>query len=614
MDAQALVLAALDEIDADHFAQAEALCRRVLKHLPNEPHAHRVLCNALLLQGRAEQARFHGRRAAALAPAESPFYYSLGRLMRKLGSPDEVAGLMAKAWELDRSHPDPCIAQVEALLWGQRFIEAVRVGAEGLAVHPGSAELAVNRSVALLNLGRADEAVDTLRAARRLAPHHATLMGILASTLNYDDRATAAEVLAVHAEHGRLRAIEEGAVGVGRPRLEWRGGADGGERPLRVVFLSPDFRLHSVGFFALPLIERLDRTRVEPILYHTDPMYDEVSERFEALAARWRHVPLHGDAAIAEMIRADQADVVVELAGLTGGHRLGVVARRPAPVQVTWLGYPNVTGLAAMDARLVDGLTDPVEADGLGASAGAERLVRLSGDGPFLVYRPPTGAPEVAAAPCLASGRITFGCFGVHKKLTPTTLALWAAVLRAVPDSVLLLKNAALGLPRVRVGPPSEAEAKNETVRDLRARLAALGIGPERVRLLGVTAEVADHLRAYGEVDIALDTFPYHGTTTTCEAMHMGVPTVCRVGRTHASRVGLSLLSAVGLGELAAESDEGFVAAAVRLAADRPALGALRSGLRARLAGSSLRDEAGFAARFTAALEGVVRDVAAQQE
>ena len=346
--------------------------------------------------------------------------------------------------------------------------------------------------------------------------------------------------------------------------------------------MSSDLRQHSILYFLEPLLEHLDRSRFEVVCYHTCLEEDAVSRRLRGLCTLWRHEPRTAPTPLASLIRSDGVDVLIELAGHTDGHRLAAVHMRPAPLQMTWLGYPNTTGVAAVDERIVDSITDPAELD---ADARAtEKLLRL--DPCFLCYRPPGDVPAVVPRPI--DGPIVLGCFGAMQKVSEPCVALWAAALAAIPGSRLLVKNRAM----------NEAAPRQLIL----SRLAAGGIGPERVEMRPWAGEINEHLRVYGEVDIALDSTPYNGTTTTCEALYMGVPVVTLAGQVHAARVGASLLNAAGLGTMVARDPVHFAAIAAATAADRGALAVLRASLRSRVAGSVLCDERAYVARFGGAI------------
>jgi predicted O-linked N-acetylglucosamine transferase (SPINDLY family) len=294
------------------------------------------------------------------------------------------------------------------------------------------------------------------------------------------------------------------------------------------------------------------------------------------------------DRALAALIRADAIDILVDLSGHTADNRLGVLALEPAPVQATWLGYPGSTGLAAIDWRISDAIADPA---GVAETLSSERIWRLA-DG-FHCFRPPADAPPVGPAPC-AGGTVTFASFNTFAKLSPAALRLWAAILHAVPHARLLLKDN-------RPHDPA-------TARGHRARFLAAGIDPARLDILPRAAGTAAHLAAYARVDVALDPFPYNGTTTTCEALWMGVPVITRAGDRHASRVGASLLHRVGLDDLVADADDAYLRAAVALAGDPARIAALRASLRERMRASPLCNAHGFARALEAAYRAMWRD------
>lgn len=293
-----------------------------------------------------------------------------------------------------------------------------------------------------------------------------------------------------------------------------------------------------------------------------------------------------GDEAAARMIRDDGIDILVDLSGHTSGHRLGVFALKPAPVQVTYIGYANTTGLPGIDWRVTDAHADP---HGDGDAFHAERLVRLPGS--FLCFQPPGDAPDVQPPPSVANGYVTFGSFNVLPKVTPEVIRAWSRILQGVPRSRLLLKALGLG----------DADSRGR----LHGLFEGEGIGADRVTLLPVEGALRDHLARYHGMDIALDPFPFNGTTTTFEALWMGVPVIVLRGDRHSARVGASILANAGLESLIAASLDDYVALGVRLAGDAGRLAELRSTMRDRIAASPLRDAAGV----TRELERAYRDM-----
>ncbi len=396
--------------------------------------------------------------------------------------------------------------------------------------------------------------------------------------LNYSEDHTAQQV---YEEHLRFARLHEEPL---RSTIEPHGNDRAPGRRLRVGYVSPDFRAHSVAFFIEPVLEHHDRDRFEVFCYYNNTLADAVTERLRRHADGWRIIAGKSDAEVARQIRADRIDILVDLAGHTAMSRALVLARKPAPVQVTWLGYPNTTGLSAVDYRITDEFADP---PGTSEHLHAERLVRLPGS--FSCYRPPDDAPDVAGLPAGMTGCITFGSFNAPAKISARSIGLFAEVLRAVPGSRLMLKNNAL-----------HEAATRETMIQAFLRV---GVAPDRLMLLGRDPSHGHHLAHYNDVDIALDTVPYNGATTTCDALWMGVPVVTLAGTTHVGRVGVSLMSNLGLTDLIAHTPLEYSAIAARLAEDLQALAALRAGLRPRMSTSVLTD----ARRFTGHLEQAYR-------
>ena len=355
-------------------------------------------------------------------------------------------------------------------------------------------------------------------------------------------------------------------------------------RPLRVGYVSGDLRRHPVAFFVEPLLRCHDRSVIRPFCYSNCGERDDLNAHLRALVPDWRDIAELDDDAVAELIRADAIDILVDLSGHTARNRLLVFARKPAPVQVTAIGYVNTTGLAAMDYRLTDAWCDPAGAEDDEASY-SETLWRLPGG--FNCYAPPKGLPEPGPAPLTTRGHVTFGSFNNLDKVSPEVLDLWAGIVGAIPGARLVLKTKTLSEPAVGQA--------------IRTRFAAAGVDPARIELIEWTATLREHFQHYRRIDIALDPFPYNGTTTTCEALMMGVPVIALAGDRHAARVSASLLARLGLEVLVAPDRAGYLARAQALALKPEAVARLRASLRRRVAGSPLADAAGYARRLEAA-------------
>lgn len=573
---------------------------------PDNAEAHFCLANVLRAAHHHHEAEPAYRRALALKPDHVPAWVNYALLLHATGRAPAAVGALDKALEIDPDLPeahmnrgvalmdlnrveeaeaalqraialDAQLAPAHVALASLYFTQGRQQDAEAsaraaIALVPDNAGAWLNLGNALQQQGRMAESVEATRRSIALAPKLGQAWSNLLLTLNYMAEATPAQLIEAHRAFGsefppaRDRSF---------PRHD-----RAPDRRLRVGYVSPDFRHHVVSFFFEPVLQAHDRTAVEVVCYHNHAVADEVTRRLKASADLWRDIAAMPDDAVERLMLDDALDIVVDLAGHTSKNRLTVLSRRVAPVQATWLGYPNTTGLAAFDWRITDARSDPApEADG----HHTERLLRLPEV--FLSYRPPAEAPEVAPPPLLERGYPTFGAYNNFAKVSDRVLGLWARILRALPDACLVMKTGALRDPAVR--------------QRLIDRFAALGGDPSRVTLAGIIPSNREHLASYAGIDVALDAFPYHGTTTTCEALWMGVPVVTRAGDRHASRVGVTLLETVGAGELVAHSDDAYVELAVALARDPARLQRLRGALRPGMQASTLTDPT----RFTRHLE-----------
>ncbi|KAK9170370.1 hypothetical protein Syun_002510 [Stephania yunnanensis] len=361
------------------------------------------------------------------------------------------------------------------------------------------------------------------------------------------------------------------------------------ERPLVVGYVSPDYFTHSVSYFIeAPLIYH-DYANYKVVVYSAVVKGDAKTNRFKenvlSKGGLWRDIYGIDEKRVASMVREDKVDILVELTGHTANNKLGMMACRPAPIQATWIGYPNTTGLPTIDYRITDSLADPP----CTKQKHVEELVRLPEC--FLCYTPSSEAGPVCPTPALSNGFITFGSFNNLAKITPKVLQVWAKILRAVPDSRLVVKCKPFCCDSVR--------------QRFLSTLEQLGLEPLRVDLLPLILLNHDHMQAYSLMDISLDTFPYAGTTTTCESLYMGVPCVTMAGTVHAHNVGVSLLSKIGLGNLIAKNEEEYVQLAVKLASDVTSLSNLRMRLRQLMIKSPVCD----GPKFISGLESTYRNL-----
>jgi len=437
-------------------------------------------------------------------------------------------------------------------------------------------------------LGDHAAGLDQIRQAIESDPDDLTIRSTLLMMLNYDDTLDGDEIAAEH----RRQVADWCALQPPARILPLRPARE----RIRIGYVSPDFRLHSCAFFFEALLEGHDRSRAEIFCYANHPDADAITKRLRQKADHWREIALLEDDAVLETIDRDEIDVLVDLAGHTSHNRLGLFARRAAPLQANWLGYPNTTGLETMDLRITDEIVDPPGRDD---ERHTERLVRIAGG--FLAYRAPAGLPDASETAGAGDGPIRFGCFNNAAKLSDATLALWAELLRTVPDSLLILR----ALQLVDDGARSR----------LRNRLRDHGVPDERALFSDYARTHREGIAGYREIDIALDPFPYNGTTTTCEALWMGVPVVALAGDRHAARVGASILTHVGLPELVARDASDYLRIAASLADDRLRLRDLRHELRPRFAASPLADGSRLARQFEETFgQAVQAAIAAQAE
>lgn len=522
------------------------------------------------------------RRARALDPASGAARLGLATALvdAAQGAADgkaefaEALALLEFEWA---GTPEPSRARYVlalALAGCARWTEAVAHLEALVAAHPEQAEAHVQLANGYSQLGRAADAVREYRATYRLAPEYQHALTSVLGTLNAVPDAAPEAVLAAHREWATAVAAP-----LYPPAPRFANSRAPGRR-LRVGYVSPDLRRHPVGAMFAPVLERHDPARVETFCYYNYPRGDAMTERMRRAAHHWRDVAELDDAAVADAVRADAIDILVDLVGHTKYTRMLVFARRPAPVQVSWLGYFNTTGLATMDYFV----TDPVSSPDGQERYFVETLVRLPAT--RFCFEPPEYMPGVGELPARRSGRVTFGCLNNLLKLNDRVLALWARILAAVPGARLLLQASALSDPLAQ--------------RDVRARAAALGIAPERLELRRF-APIEEAARTYHDVDIALDPFPFCGGMTTLDALWMGVPVVTLPQVMIAGRQSASMLTNLGLAELAAADETAYVTAAAGLARDLDRLAALRAGLRERFRASPLADYARFARDLEAA-------------
>jgi protein O-GlcNAc transferase len=558
-------------IEEGRFEMARDACARLLRAQPRNADAAALMAFIHLRTGDLVRAEHVARHAVALAPRDARAHLNLARILGEAGRDDEALDAGARAGALAPADPESYRVRALILAGRRRYLEAEAVCREGLgAARADDRDLLATRALALLNVGLPDEGFAILDDLCRRAPDDEYAAECRAQVASYTPALDPRRVFEAHRAFGSLLEARAGG-----PLAT--GARHSGDR-LRIALLTPDLRWHSVAFFVLPLLRRLDRRRCEVWVYYTNAARDALTDRCRALCDRWTDCPGQGGQTLAHRIAGDAPDVLVELSGLTHGHSLAAVAWRPAPVVVTYLGYASTTGLTRVDARFVDTRTDPP------GSLASEPLVRL--DPCFLCYEPPE---EPAVPPRPSGAGVVFGSFNAAPKINREVVRLWSRVLRETPGSRLVLKTMNFSDPRLRA--------------EFAGRFAALGVEPERLHIRPPDDDPRMHLAHYAGIDVALDPFPYCGTTTTLEALWMGVPVITLEGTMHAGRVGASILACAGLPDLVASTPAEYVRLAADLARDEPRRATLRATLRHRLRCSPLMDADAFADRFLRAVE-----------
>lgn len=522
------------------FQQAAALYQRILALQPRNVNALHMLGGIATKTGRLPLARQLLEQAIAINPGRADIHNNLGYVLTDLRKPEEAEITLTRAINLK----------------------------------PDYSEAYLNRACVYKILGRIGESIADSETSIRLNPDSLLAYTNLLYVMNCSDSFTAQDIFEKHVSFGRLCQSRFNA------EISHASNTVYTHKRLRIGYISPDFRTHSVAYFIEPVLKQHNKEKFEVYGYHNSHINDQTTLRIRGYCDHWRTTATLDDSQLVNLIRNDEIDILVDLAGHTSNSRLVALIHKPAPVLMTWLGYPNTTGLDAIDYHITDEVADP---SGLTDRWYTEEQLRLPDC--FLCYRPGDSCPDIINPPSNKSGYVTFGSFNNLGKFSVSALSAWAAILHAVPHSKLLLKNAGL--------------TSEQRCASLLDHFHELGIEPDRIALRGNDPTREEHLERYGEIDIALDTFPYNGTTTTCESLWMGVPVVTYAGESHRDRVGASLLHALGLDELVGTDTREYINIATTLARNTSALADYRMTLRNIFRNSPLMD----AQRFTKNLE-----------
>ncbi len=547
---------------------------------PTNVHSIYNLGNAFRERKQFEEAITCYRRALQVNPSFGDAYYNLGTIFQDLKNFTEAIGCYQNVLQLNPHDVSAYYNMGNAFRDKEQFEEAVACYRNALGINPNLADAWSNLGTILQERGQLNAAELHYKRAHTIEPDnviiHQNLICLMLYNVHYDPRAIFSAH--VHFADRFARPLMSSIVPHSNIKIV--------NRRLRIGYVSPDFRKHSVSYFIEPVIAAHSRKNCEIFCYSLLSSEDEVTRRIQKHAEHWYCITNIPDEQAAKLIRDEKIDILVDLAGHSLSNRILIFARKPAPIQISWIGYPATTGLSTIDYKIVDVHTDP---PAMTEEFYTENLIRLPKC--FLCYQPDRDSPEVNSLPALSARNVTFGSFNNFCKVSPKLLTLWTKILKELPSSLLILKSKILsdGPTRKYILDIFETE----------------GIAAERIQLLSWEQSTHSHLATYNRIDIALDTFPYNGATTTCEAMWMGVPVITLEGNVHVSRVGCSILTTIGLPELIAKTEAEYVQKAVKLANDTKTLELLRRRLRTMMIQSPLTDVKGF----TVTLEQYYRNI-----
>jgi len=548
----------------NNLKRAEACFRHARKLKPGDFRLSINLGAVYASSGRLEEAIDCFQRALRIQPKSADAYYNLGNALMHQRDYQAAIGNFRHCIDLAPGHTQAWINLGAVYRNTLNVHEAIQCYENILEYESASFHALTNLGAIYKDTGRIDAAIEYFSRALEHNPRYRLARSSLVFTLNNHPTCSPEDLFKEHRRWGKLCCDRSGV-------FEHHDHSGDPNRVLRVGYLSPDLKTHSVAFFLEGLLARHEKHRVEAICYAEVNNPDATTKRLRSCCRHWRVTCGLTDSEVAGQVHADRIDILVDLAGHTANSRLAVLALKPAPVQVSYLGYPNTTGLPEVDYRLTDEWADPT---GRTECFHTERLVRLPHG--FLCYSPPAETPAVSTLPARNNGWITFGSFNSLSKINGTVVSLWARILEAVPGSKLVLKNPAFA---------------DTTVRQYYLDLfSAQGVAAPRLTLLEHIASLDGHLAAYNSIDLALDTFPYNGTTTTCESLWMGVPVITLTGHVHAGRVGVSLLNQLGMKKWIARDTDDYLDIAVSCAGDLDELNRIRRCLRDAMRDSPLCD------------------------
>ena len=549
-------------------------CKKVITLQPDHLMAHYNLGLAFQFMGDLPAAERTFLATLRLNPDMHKARSALGYVVLQLGRAEEAVNIYG--YLLNKSIQNDATTVLNAninlslaLMGTKRFTDAEQACNRALAIAPDSAHALNNLGQTLKEQGKLESAAIAHKKAVEAQPDFIVAHSNYLLDLNYLTHVDDKKIFYEHCLWERQHTLNLSTKQHSNTRHT-------STKRLRVGYVSPDFRAHSVILFIAGLIEAHNRDDIETFCYSDVKSPDAYTRKIHKISDHWREISNMDNGQLSTVIEKDKIDILVDLAGHTSNNRLLAFAQKPAPIQATWLGYPNTTGLTSMDYRLTDKWADPM---GISDKLCTETLVRLPNG--FLCFQPLADSPPVSELPMLENGYITFGSLNNSAKINSDVIKLWIRLLKELPESRLILKSPQL----------SDASLKQRYL----TKFESTGIDPSRIDIYGRIPSTIEHLSIYRNIDLALDPFPYNGTTTTCEALWMGVPVVSLEGHNHAGRVGVSLLTTTGLTEFLAKTDDDYVRICTGLAKDPDRLSKLRKNMRERLQETPLLDTKSFA-------------------
>ncbi len=566
---------------AKAYKKAKVLFEALVKKFPQDEELLLNLSDVAIGLKDYSKAMDLTKKLLAINSKHALAYCNQGIAYSELDDEENSLNSFRQSIEIDENNVSVLISFTQALIKFNRFVDAFELISKATKNDPRNVECLVIQSKLFRRLADNEAALENHEKIIEIEPDIDWQNYLF--TQNYSTSMSAKQIYENHATWGQMLARQYGKV-LNQRQLSL-------DNKIKIAYVSADFKLHSVLFFIEPIIEQHKRDKFEVYCYSNLKREDKLTTRLKSKADVWRDVSKLEADQIVDLIVKDEIDILIDLSGYTAGNLMNVFVQKPAPIQVTYLGYPNTTGLKCIDYRISESNAEPKNADSLYS----EKLVRLPNS--FLCYRPPSDLEikRCDSLPARKNGCITFGSFNHVNKINRNLISTWSEILKSVDGSHLILKNSVF----------SDSKVQQYYLQLFKK----CGIGTSRIQFLTRINSIEKHLESYNSIDIALDTFPYNGTTTTCEALWMGVPVLSLIGDRHASRVGNSLLSQVGLVDWVADSEADYIEKANFFASDISNLEKLRNGLRGKLLSSSLCD----AKLVTSDLESAYMDMIKEQ-